>query len=325
MILSPREKMPAKKNFLLSAWLLLKKSGEEFYHDSDLKLGASLSYYTIFSLPPLLIIIISLAGVFFGPEAVKGEIYGQIAHLVGTDAALQIQEMIRNASLSSEGVFATIVGVITLIIGATGVFGEIQDSINRIWGIKAKPSRGLRNLIRNRLISFSMVVVLGFLLLVSLILNAMMDLLSTRLQRIFPEVSVYLFYILNVVLLFLLITMLFSVIFKTLPDGIVAWKETLVGATFTAFLFMIGRSAIGFYLGNSKVASTYGAAGSLIIILVWVYYSAIILYFGAEFTKVYAYTYGEKITPNKYAVYVENREIEKERLSSSSEPKAEVA
>lgn len=314
-----------KKKFFTNIWPVLKKSGLEFFNDHDLKLGASLSYYTIFALPPLLIIIIAACGVFFGAEAVRGEIYGQIAHLVGKDAALQIQEMIRNVALSRDTVMATTIGVITLLFGASGVFGEIQDSINRIWGIKAKPNRGLIKLIRNRLISFSMIVVLGFLLLVSLILNAIMEALSNKLQNIFPHISVYLFYFLNLALLFGLITVLFAIIFKTLPDGRVHWKDALIGSTFTAFLFMIGKSAIGFYLGSSNIATTYGAAGSLIVILLWVYYSALILYFGAEFTKVYAYTFGHKIIPNDYAVYVHQEEVEEEELKKSEEPKAKVA
>lgn len=318
----PSEK---KKNIFGNTWQLLKKTGIEFFNDSDLKLGASLSYYTIFALPPLLIIIIAVCGVFFGREAVRGEIYGQIAQLVGKDTALQVQEMIRNVALSRDTTFATTVSIITLLFGASGVFGEIQDSINRIWGIKAKPNRGFMKLLRNRLISFSMIVVLGFLLLVSLILNTIMDALSNKLQILFPHISVYLFYVMNIVLLFVLITALFAIIFKTLPDGKVHWKDALIGSTFTAFLFMIGKSAIGYYLGSSSIATTYGAAGSVIIILLWVYYSAMILYFGAEFTKVYAYTFGKKITPNDYAVYIEKQEIEKEVLKKSEEPKAQVA
>ncbi len=294
----------------------------EFVSGNDLKYSASLSYYTIFSLPPLLIIIISLCGFFFGPQAARGEIYGQIAHLVGKDAALQIQEMIKNVALSGNNTFATTIGIITLIFGASGVFGEIQDSINLIWGIKAKPNRGLMKIICNRIISFSMIAAMGFLMLVSLLLNALMDGLNNKLQHYFLSESIVLLYIVNILLLFIFITLLFSIIFKTLPDGNVAWKDALIGATFTALLFMLGKSGIGFYLGNSTVATTYGAAGSLIVILLWVYYSALILYFGAEFTKVYAYTYGSKIIPNSYAVYVENKEIEKEELLQTEEPKA---
>ncbi len=313
-----------KTHFFANVWQLLKKSTMEFVDGSDLKFGASLSYYTIFALPPLLIIIISLCGIFFGAEAVRGEIYGQIAHFVGKDSALQIQEMIKNVALSRDTVFATTIGVITLLVGASGVFGEIQDSINRIWGIKAKPNRGFAKFVRNRLVSFSMIVVIGFLMLVSLMLNATVELFNNKLQDIFPQMSVYLFYTINLALLFVIITFLFAVIFKTLPDGKVSWKDALIGSTFTALLFMIGKSAIGFYLGSSKIATTYGAAGSLIIILLWVYYSALILYFGAEFTKVYAFTFGSKIIPNDYAVYVEKKEVEKEELKKKDEPKAIV-
>jgi membrane protein len=312
----------SKKHFFGKFWKILKKTGMEFVSGNDLKYSASLSYYTIFSLPPLLIIIISLCGFFFGPQAARGEIYGQIAHLVGKDAALQIQEMIKNVALSGNNTFATTIGIITLIFGASGVFGEIQDSINLIWGIKAKPNRGLMKIICNRIISFSMIAAMGFLMLVSLLLNALMDGLNNKLQHYFLSESIVLLYIVNILLLFIFITLLFSIIFKTLPDGNVAWKDALIGATFTALLFMLGKSGIGFYLGNSTVATTYGAAGSLIVILLWVYYSALILYFGAEFTKVYAYTYGSKIIPNSYAVYVENKEIEKEELLQTEEPKA---
>jgi len=285
-------------------WYLLKETFNEFIDDSGMKLGAALSYYTIFSLPPLLIIIISVCGVFFGPDAIKGEIFGQINGLVGNDAALQIQNTIKNVHLSKNNVFATTIGVIMLLIGASGVFVEIQDSINYIWGLKAKPKRGFIKFLRNRLMSFSMIGSVGFLMMVGLIINAIMEVLNNRLLNIFPHFTVYVFYILNILVVFVIITLLFSVIFKSLPDGKVAWKDALIGAGFTALLFMIGKFAIGAYLGSSKIASIYGAAGSVILILVWVYYSAIILYFGAEFTKVYALTHGKKIIPKDYAVYI---------------------
>ncbi len=294
-------------NFIMSVknfWYLLKDAYHEFIEDSGIKLSAALSYYTIFSLPPLIIIIISVCGVFFGTDAIKGEIFGQINGLVGNDAAMQIQETIKNVSLSKSNVFATTFGVITLLIGASGVFVEIQDSINFIWGLKAKPKRGFIKFIKNRLMSFSMIGSVGFLMMVGLIVNALMELLNSRLLKFFPDFTVYIFYILNILVVFGIITLLFCLIFKTLPDGIVAWKDALIGAAFTALLFMIGKFAIGAYLGTSKIATVFGAAGSVILILVWVYYSAIILYFGAEFTKVYALTHGQKIVPKDYAVYI---------------------
>jgi membrane protein len=277
-----------------------------------------MSYYTIFSLPPLLIIIISLSGFFFGAEAVKGELFGQINGLVGNSAAIQIQEIIKNVKLSHSTVLATTFGIIILLVGASGVFVEIQDSINFIWGLKAKPKRGLVKFIKNRLMSFSMIGSVGFLLLVGLIINSMMDLLNARLALYFPEDIVYLVYSGNLLIVFGIITLLFTVIFRTLPDGRLALRDCLIGASFTTFLFMIGKFAIGAYLGHSAIGSWYGAAGSVILILVWVYYSAIILYFGAEFTKVFAETHGKKIIPNGYAVQIIKHKIEIEELKMVS-------
>jgi len=283
---------------------LLKETFSGFINDNAIKLSAALSYYTIFSLAPLLIIIISLSGIFFGDEAVNGRIFGQISGLVGSEAALQIQEIIKNVKLSNSNMYAAVFGLVILLIGASGVFAEIQDSINFIWGIEAKPNRGLIKYIYNRLMSFSMIGSVGFLLLVGLIVNSLVDILSNRLAEIFPKDLLYLFYVINILLVFGIITTLFTIIFKTLPDGKVALRDCIIGASFTSVLFMIGKFAIGFYLGSYNMASIYGAAGSIIIILVWVYYSAIILYFGAEFTKVYAYTHGQKIIPNRYSIQI---------------------
>jgi len=289
---------------------LLKKSFEEFLEDNVMKLSAALSYYTIFSLPPLLIIIISLSGVFFGEEAVRGELFSQINGLVGNDAAVQIQSAIANVKLSSSGTFATVLGMAALLFGASGVFAEIQNSINYIWGIKAKPNKGIVKFLLNRLMSFSMIASVGFLLMVGLVVNSVMDILSSRLTEIFPEQFVYFFLVLNYLVVFIIIAVLFTIIFRTLPDGKVVTKDCLIGASFTAFLFMIGKFAIGYYLGNSSIGSVYGGAGSIILILVWVYYSAIILYFGAEFTKVYAITHGKNIQPNSYSIKILKEEVE---------------
>lgn len=295
----------AKKSFLI-----LKMTVDEFLEDNGMKLSASLAYYTIFSLPPLLIIVISLTGMFYGKEAVSGEFFGQINELVGDAAATQIQEAIKNIELSGNNVYATTIGVIMLLVGASGVFAEIQSSINFIWGLKARPNKGLIKFVRNRIMSFSMIASVGFLLLVSLFLNAIMDVFNKKLLSFFPEMTVYLFYLLNTVLVFAIITTLFSIIFKSLPDGKIEWKEALIGAGFTSVFFMIGKFAIGLYLGSSAVASVYGAAGSIVIILLWVYYSSIILYFGAEFTKVYARVYGKEIIPDDYSVKVFKRAVE---------------
>lgn len=292
------------KIILIKTGCLFKQTFLEFIEDDCIKLSAALSYYTIFSLPPLLIIIISLSGILLGADVVQNEMFGQIKILVGSDVALQIQETIKNVEQSNRHKFATSIGVIVLLIGASGVFAEIQDSINFIWGLKAKPRRGVIKYIYNRLTSFSMIGSVGFLLLVGLIINALISLLSSRLSAIFPQDTIYLFTVMNTLVLFFIITFLFILIFKTLPDGKIAFYDCFIGASFTAILFMIGKFSIGFYLGQNNITSLYGAAGSVLLILAWVYYSAIILYFGAEFTKVYAHTHGQKIIPNEYSIQV---------------------
>lgn len=292
------------KSATIKTGYLLKETFKGFIDDNAIKLSAALSYYTIFSLPPLLIIIISFSGMFFGDDAVRGEIFGQINGLVGNSAAAQIQETIKNVKLSNSNTFVTTFGFVVLLIGASGVFAEIQDSINYIWGIEAKPKRGIIKYIYNRLMSFSMIGSVGFLLLVGLIVNSLIDILNKRLAIIFPHDAIFFLYFINLFIVFAIITLLFSIIFKTLPDGKIALRDCLTGASFTAVLFMIGKFAIGIYLGNNNIASVYGAAGSVIVILVWVYYSAIILYFGAEFTKVYANTHGQKIIPNSYSIQI---------------------
>lgn len=307
--------------FFKNAWKLIRQSVADFFAERVLKLSAALAYYTIFSLPGLLIIVIWISDIFYGQEAVEGTIYGQISDLVGQGAALQIQETIRNATLSYQTTFAAIVGIATLIIGATSVFGEIQDSINLIWRLKAKPKKGWLKLIVNRLLSFSIIVTLGFILLVSLIINAVMDALIDQLTRAFPETEVFVAYIFNIVLTFFITSFLFGLIFKVLPDAKVAWKHVRMGAFTTALLFMAGRFAIGYYLGQSKLSTAYGAAGSIIVILLWVYYSAAILYFGAIFTRIYAIHKGSHIYPNQYAVWIKEVEVESEK-SIQRQPEA---
>jgi len=282
----------------------------DFTDDKALKFSASLSYYTVFSIAPFLAIIISFSSFFFTKEAVQGELYPQISQLIGHDAALQVQQMITSIHLSKNNFFATIVSVVVLLLGATGIFSEIQDSINHIWGLKSKPKRGLLKMVLNRLISFSLIISLGFLLMVSLLLNTLVDALSKQLMRLLPENAVYVVGAINNGLMFILISLLFGIIFKVLPDARIKWKDVMVGAVTTAILFMIGKFCIGYYLGHSNLGNVYGTAGSIIVIMLWVYYSAVILYFGAEFTKVYAKHYGSEIVPNDYAVWIKTKEIE---------------
>ena len=287
---------------------VLKEAGAGFSQDNCAKLSAALSYYTIFAIGPLLVIIISLSAIFYGRDAIEGRLYGQIKGLIGSDAALQVQEIIKNSQHSNKSVIGTIIGTVILVIGATGIFTEIQDSINFIWSLRAKPKRGIIKYFINRLISFSLIVSLGFLLIVSLVVSALLDLISDRLTHYFPHTTLYIFYVVNIAIIFVIISLLFAIIFKVLPDGKIKWKDAFVGASFTSVLFIIGKAAISYYLGKSNLGATYGTAASVIIILTWVYYTSLILYFGAEFTKSYALEYGGGIVPDETAVFIIKRE-----------------
>jgi membrane protein len=313
-----------KKVSLKGLWQVLKKTFSGFLDDKVPKLSAALAYYTVFSLGPLLIVIIYLCSIFFGREAVEGSIYSQMASFVGSDAALQIQDIVKSASLTNKGTISAIIGIITLIIGATTVFAEIQDSINTIWGLKPKPKQGMWLLIKTRLLSFGIVVSLGFLLLVSLSITALVEAFGNRLKAQFPDASVIVLYVINLLLTFGVVTLLFAVIFKVLPDAKIKWRDVWPGAIATAILFMIGKFLISFYIGASNIGSTYGTAGSLVILIVWIYYSSIILYFGAEFTKAYAVQFGTPIHPNAYAVVARTVEVEEGKKSiQESEKKAD--
>jgi len=270
---------------------------------------------------PLLIVIIFLSGIFFGQEAIEGRIYYQMRQLVGEDAAAQLQTIIKNASISGKGTLAAIIGVIVLLFGSTAVFAEIQDSINGIWGLKAKPKKGWWKIIRNRFLSFSVVVSLGFLLLVSLAVTTIVEGLSDSLKARFPGISVIIFYILNLLFSFMVTAILFALIFKILPDAKTKWKDVTPGAIASAVLFMIGKFAISFYIGKANIGSTYGAAGSLVILLLWVYYSAIILYLGGEFAKAWTLDSGSSIRPNDYAVALRQVEIDKAGSASTENDK----
>lgn len=300
------------KLLLKNSWSITKQSFSDFIDNKVFKLSAALAFYTIFSLPAMLIIIISVSDIFYGREAIEGTLHQEITGFVGTEAALQIQETIRGAALSNRSNFATIVGLVTLLIGATSVFSEIQDSINYIWKLKAKPRKGMGvlKMLFNRVLSFSIVVSLGFLLLVSLLINGAMDVLIDHLTQKFPELTVIMVYVFNVILTFGITALLFAMIFKILPDARIQWKHVRAGAFTTAILFMAGKFLIGYYLGHSRLSSTYGTAGSVIVMLLWVYYSAMILYFGACFTHVYAAHTGSRIYPNSYAVWVQEIEVE---------------
>lgn len=291
-----------RKNFSFGLiWQSLKEAFGGFNDDKVTKLAASLAYYTGFALAPLFILIMSISSLFLGQEAVQGTMDNEIREFVGSEAARQIQDMIRSSALTGRSTMATIIGAITLVIGATSVFAELQDSMNSIWGLKARPKVGLMKTIQTRVLSFGVIASLGFILLVSLAATTVVESLSDRLRTLLPDVTVVLFYIINLVLTLAVATILFGIIFKVLPDAKINWKDILPGAFATSLLFLLGKFGISLYIGKSDLGSTYGAAGSLAVIFVWIYYSSIILYFGAEFTKALALNRGAKIVPNKYA------------------------
>jgi membrane protein len=284
---------------------LLKETVEEWNKDKASRLAASLAYYTIFSLAPLLIIVIAIAGSVFGDDAARGEISRQMQGLVGPDGANFIESAINNANQpnSNAGAIASIISIAVLIFGATGVFTELQDSLNTVWEVAPKPDQGFWQFVRNRVLSFAMVLGIAFLLLVSLVITAVLSGLNTFMSGVLPGGD-YVWQIINTVVSFAVVTLLFAMMFKVLPDVKIRWSDVWTGAIITALLFTLGKFLIGLYLGNSSFGSTYGAAGSLVIVLAWVYYSAQILFFGAEFTQVYARRYGSQIVPNRHAVPV---------------------
>lgn len=287
-----------------------------------MKKSASLAYTTVFSLAPLLMVLLYVVGLFWGANAIEGEIFYKMKDFLGEKSAIQLQEMIKNIAVSNNG-FPAIIGIITLLIGATSVFAEIQDSINSIWGIRLKKRSGFWLYFKSRLLSFGVIISLGFILLVSLGLSAVLEALNTKLFAYFSEVAVYAVYLGQTFVTITIITFLFAVIFKILPDADITWKQVRVSSFTTALLFMIGKFLISFYISNSSLGTVYGAAGSLVIIMVWVYYSSITLYLGALFAKCYAVEFGSSIKPSKYAEIVHIVEVKLE-ATTLQEAKEEV-
>lgn len=310
------------KQKLNNSWQVFKQTVGHFSDNNVTSKSAALAFYTFFSLAPILLIVIFVGDVFYRREAIEGSLFGQIQGFVGADAAHQIQEIIRNAAASHNSTFATVVSIVALVFSATGVFTEIQNSINNIWQLKPKPKRSWLKFLLNRVISLSMVLGLGFILLVSLVVSTLMDVLMARLLTMLPHGSVVIAYVLNLLLTLTVTSFLFGIIFKFLPDAKIQWKDVRAGAFTTAILFMLGKFGIGYYLGKSNPGGVYGTAGSIVIVLLWVYYSANILYFGACFTKVNAMFTGRQIFPDQYAVFVEHIEVQnKNSLQEQTEIK----
>ena len=286
------------------AFALLKRAAGDWFDDQAPTLGAALALYTVFSLAPLLIITVSIAGLVFGREAAQGQIFDQLRSLVGEASAGAMQDVVQNAnSTPATGLVATLIEFVTLIVGVSGVFGQMQTSLNFIWDVQSKPGRGILGLLQDRVLSFGFILVVGFLLLISLLLTTAIAFIAEWFGGIVPGIEM-LIQASNAILSLAVITLLFAMIFKFLPDAKIAWRDVWIGALITAALFTVGKEVLGLYLGKSGVGSSYGAAGSLIVLLLWVYYSAQIVFFGAEFTKVYANRFGSHVVPAENAIAV---------------------
>lgn len=292
--------MEIKDNHL---FLLFSDSIKDFFKLEGLKLSASLSYYTIFALPSFAIFLISVFGYFLDEQLVSVKIFTQMNKLIGTQVADQIEQIVNNSRFTGSTVFETFVGFVTLLFSASGMFSEIQSSINYIWNIETKPKKSIIHALLDQFFSFSMLGIFGLLLLISLLIDTFIELFYTRMSVLFNVETIFLADFFDAVFVFVVITFLFFYILKELPDAIISFRDTLIGALFTAFLFMIGKWLIGIYIDNSSKFSMYGTAGSILILLFWVYYSAIILYFGAVFTKNYAKLFGTPIKPNLYSEF----------------------
>lgn len=301
--MSDKEKKP---HFFIE---LLKQTFSDFSKDKVLKMASSLAYVTIFALPGLLIIIIWISGAFYNPAEVTGKFISNVTSLLGLKATIKLETVLIYAKFDYQTFWAKTLGIITLVLSVTGIFGEIQDSINTIWGVKTKPKAGIIKVLINRLLSFSVLVSLGFILMVSLVLNALITGLFDNIQQSFPGIPIAVFWIVNQAVIFFVLVLLFGAIFKVLPDAKIAWKDVFFTSAVTAALFMAGKSATGFFLQRNATVTAYGSAGSVIMILLWVYYSSVILYLGAEFTQVYMKLKGRHISPNKYAVWIEKKDV----------------
>lgn len=294
-----------------SLWTILKKTVDGIIDDKVTKLSAALSYATIFSFAPFILIIITI-GAFFAQD-LEGKLFGQLSMLLGTDVAKVLQDVVHNAQVAEKSTISTIIGIGVILFSATTIFASIQESLNTIWGIKPKPKKGWLKLIKNRLLSFSVIIALGFILLVTMSTSSIIGLLNDRLMAFYPDVTVLVFKMIGIILNVGFTTLVFLLIFKVLPDAKIKYRDVTIGAVVTTILFLIGQYGISIYLSTSKIGSLYGAAASILLLLVWVYYSATILYIGAEFTKAWANELGSKIYPDEYAVATRTIEIQEDR------------
>jgi membrane protein len=304
---------PVRTRIRFNSWYrLFKETFQAWIEHRALRLGAALAFYTVFSIAPLFLIVLAIAGVWFGEEAARRQLFDQLDGLVGRQGGEAIQAVVASADRPKAGKWATVVAVITLFVGATGVFVQLQDALNTIWQVRRQPGAGLRRFIKNRLLSFAMILVIGFLLLVSLVISAGLAVLGKFMSGLVPAQEI-IWQILNFLVSLGLIGLLFAMIFKVLPDVTISWREVWVGALLSAVLFNVGKFALGMYLGRSSVTSAYGAAGSLVIILLWVYYASQTLFLGAEFTRVFAKRHGRPFQPAPGAEFVTVKEVKESR------------
>ena len=303
--------LTTKKITRKSLWTILKKTVEGFSDDKVTRLSAALSYVTIFSFAPFILVIINI-GAFFAQD-VEGELFGELGYFLGSDVAKVLQEIVHNAQITNTSTMTTIIGMAVILFSATTIFASIQESLNTIWGIKPKPKKSWLKLIKNRLLSFSVIVALGFILLVTMSVSSLVGLLNAKLIAYFPDVTVFVFQIIGIIINIVFTSIVFLLIFKMLPDAKIKFRDVAIGAFATTILFLIGQYAISIYLGSSKIASLYGATASILLLLVWVYYSATIVYIGAEFTKAWADELGGKIYPDEYAVSTRIIEVQEDK------------
>lgn len=288
---------------------LLKETGIAWNDNNPWRLSAVVAYYAILSLPGLLVIIVNTVGAIWGHDIVTGRLTGQISQVLGSDAADAIKGIIEGTQGGNKSLISTIIGIATLLFGATGVFFHLQISLNQIWHIKPNPNSEFKKFLKDRLLSFAFILIIGFLLLISFLITAAMSFLSGYIESILPEAMVYLAFAVNMVLSLGIITVLFALIYRYLPDAKISWKTVWIGALITALLFTLGKFLLGIYFSKASPGSTYGAAGSVILILLWVSYSCLTLFFGAEFTYVYAKRYALGVQPAAHAMHVQEREV----------------
>lgn len=303
-----------KKNYFKNIWSIAKATFVEWNKTDPFRQSATVSYYAVFSMPALLVIIIACAGLAFGREAVQGQISSQISSALGTETSKQVEEIIAKAGETKSSVWATVISVITLILGCTGVFQQLQISLNQIWGVKVSAQKKWLKSLKDKVFSFGIVITIAFLMLVSLLISALLNGFSNWIKVHLPDFMLVVFQLLNFVLSFSIISLLFAIMFKVLPDVKVPWRSVWIGAFTTTLLFLLGKFALGLYFAKAHPASTYGAAGSIILIMLWVSYSSMLVFLGAEFTKQYMLFHGAEIIPKPSAVLLKPNESEKSTI-----------